>query len=376
MRVLLAPDSFGGTMSAVEAAEAVAGGWLRSRPGDSLTVAPMSDGGPGFIDVIAASTQGRRIPVRVPDPLGRPVDARVFLAGDTGYVESAEACGLALLTTEERDPLVGTSYGVGVLLMAAVEAGARRLVVGLGGSATNDCGAGMLAAIGVSVLDGAGSVLPYGGGPLASAARVTGAARLRDAALVAASDVDNPLVGPHGASAVFGPQKGADRAGVGLLDAALARFAGVLERDLAGCPAGLSLLPGGGAAGGLGAALLALGAGRASGVGLVSDLVALDDAVGGADLVVTGEGSFDGQSLRGKVVAGVALAAAARGVPCVVLAGQVAVGRPQATAAGVTAAYAVAEHAGSLAASMADPAGRLADLAAHVAAHVAAGRGR
>lgn len=367
MKVLVAPDSFDGTLSAVEAVEAIARGWRRAAPGDELVACPLSDGGPGFVDVLASVLDGRLVEVTVPDPLGRPVAARLLMVGDTAYVESAQAAGLHLLDPAERDPTRTTTYGVGVLLLAAVESGARRCVVGLGGSGTNDSGAGMLAAVGVTPLDAAGAALPYGGAALLALHRLDGVPGLRGAELVLASDVDNPLVGPHGAAAVFGPQKGASPADVALLDAALARFAAVAERDLPTAPAGLAVAPGGGAAGGLGAGLFALGARREPGIDLIRQLVGLDDALDGAGLVVTGEGSFDAQSLRGKVVTGVARAAATRGVPCVVVAGQASVAERDLTALGVHRAYSVAEHAGSVSASMADPAARLADLAEQVA---------
>ncbi|HEX6755740.1 MAG TPA: glycerate kinase [Mycobacteriales bacterium] len=367
MRVVVAPDSFGGTLSAVEAAEAVAAGWHRTAPEDELVLRPLSDGGTGFVDVLAASLDGDVVPVPTTDPLGRPVVGAVLVAGGTAYVESAQATGLHLLTAAERDPLVTGSAGLGTLLAAAAEYGARTVVVGLGGSATNDAGAGMLGSLGVLPLDAAGIVLPPGGLALAALDRFEGAPQLRGVELVAATDVDNPLVGPHGATAVFGPQKGLRPEDRDRLDAALARFAEVAERDVPGAPAGLATMPGAGAAGGLGAALYALGGRRAAGIELVGDAVGLDAALDGADLVVTGEGSFDVQSLRGKVASGVAAAAAGRGLPCLVLAGQVSVGRREAAAAGVEAAYAVADQAGSVEAALAYPHDRLADLAARVA---------
>jgi glycerate 2-kinase len=367
VRVVIAPDGFGGTLSAVEAAEAVAAGWARSAPGDELVLRPLSDGGPGFVDVLATELPGRVVPVPTTDPLGRPAAGALLLAGSTAYVESAQATGLHLLTAAERDPLRTTSYGLGQLLAAAVEAGAGTLVVGLGGSATNDAGAGMLAALGVAPLDAAGAVLPYGGLALAGLDRLEGAPQLRGARLVAATDVDNPLCGPHGATAVFGPQKGLRPADLPRLDAALGRWAEVAGRDLPGAPADLAALPGAGAAGGLGAALLALGAVRRPGLAVVAEAVGLAGVLASADLVVTGEGSFDFQSLRGKVAGGVAAAAVEHGLPCLVLAGQVSVGRQEAASAGVEAAYAVADHAGSVAAALERPSDRLADLAAHVA---------
>jgi glycerate 2-kinase len=367
VRVVIAPDSFGGTLSAVEAADAIAAGWRRSAPNDVLVTRPLSDGGPGFVDVLASVLDGDLVPVLTTDPLGRPTTGAVLLHGDTGYVESAQACGLHLLTAAERDPKRTSSAGVAALLTAAADAGARTIVVGLGGSGTNDAGAGMLAALGVSLLAVDGSALPAGGAALADLDRLTGTPALPAVHLVAASDVDNPLTGPTGATAVFGPQKGATEADVRLLDAALARWADVVERDLPGAPTGLADLPGAGAAGGLGAGLLALGAERQPGIETISTHVGLPAALADAELAITGEGSFDWQSLRGKVVSGVAGTAAANGVPCLVLAGQVTVGRREMAAAGVEAAYSVAESAGSVHAALEWPADRLADLAAQVA---------
>ncbi|SCL16434.1 glycerate kinase [Micromonospora nigra] len=374
MRVLLCPDTFAGTLSAPQAASAVAEGWREVAPADELLLRPLSDGGPGFLDVLAGAVPGRRVPVPTVDPLGRPVTGEILLTDDgaTAWLESAQACGLHLLAAAERDPKVTTSYGLGLLVTAAVEAGARTVLVGLGGSATNDGGAGLLTALGVTPLDATGLALPYGGAALVGVAALDGAPRLRDARLVAASDVDNPLLGLHGASNVFGPQKGADRADVLLLDAALQRWADVLERDLPGCPHGLGALPGGGAAGGLGAAVLALGGHRESGIGLVTRATGLDAALDTVDLVVTGEGSFDHQSLRGKVVAGVAGGARDRGLPCVVLAGQVSTGRREAAAAGVTDAYSLVEHfggeqRGGLTAALERPAEGLRALGARLA---------
>ncbi|AEV82533.1 glycerate kinase [Actinoplanes sp. SE50] len=364
VRVLICPDKFAGTLSAPEVAQAIADGW--SVPTDELVLRPIADGGPGFVEVLATALPGRRIPVRTVDPLGRPVAGEILYANGVAYVESAQACGLHLLTTEERDPTTTTSYGLGLLLTAAVESGAAQVVIGLGGSAVNDAGAGMLAALGAAPLDEAGYALPYGGAALIAAAALGGVPRLRQVALVAATDVDNPLTGLHGASNVFGPQKGATRQDVLRLDAALGHFAGVLEKafDLED----LAIRPGGGAAGGIGAALIALGGRVTSGIGLVSDLVGLDRELDAADLVITGEGSFDHQSLRGKVVAGIAGGARDRGLPCVVLAGRNETGYREAAAAGVTETHTLVEHFGSVRQAMAEPARGLRELAERIAA--------
>jgi glycerate kinase len=365
VRVLICPDKFAGTLSAAEVAAAVADGWHDTAPGDECVQRPLSDGGPGFLEVLGTALGGRRIPVRTVDPLGRPASGEVLLAGTTAYVESAQACGLHLLTPQERNPGITTSYGLGLLLAAAVEAGAAEVVVGLGGSAVNDAGAGMLAALGAGPVDQSGYALPYGGLVLGTAAGLAGTPQLRQVRLVAATDVDNPLLGLHGASNVFGPQKGASRDDVLRLDAALERFSAVLEKAFD--RQGLAALPGAGAAGGIGAALLALGGRVVSGIGLVQQLIGLDAELDAADLVITGEGSFDHQSLRGKVTAGIANSARDRGLPCVVVAGRNETGYREAAAAGVTETYALVEHFGSEQVALAEAARGLREVVARLA---------
>ncbi len=370
MRVLVCPDKFAGTMTAAEAAAAFAEGWREVAGDDELVLRPLSDGGPGFLDALAPAVAGRRIPVPTRDPLGRPVTGEVLMTdgpAPVAYLESAQACGLHLLAEDERDPRTATSYGVGVLLSAAVEFGAREVVVGLGGSAVNDGGAGMFTALEAAPVDAAGYPLPYGATPLLHAAGLAGPPRTRQVALVVATDVDNPLLGPEGATAVFGPQKGARAADLPVLEEALARWARVLEGELPGCPPGLATLPGAGAAGGLGAALLALGARRESGIGLVFRLTGLAAEVAAADLVVTGEGSFDHQSLRGKVVSGVAGVAREHNRPCLVVAGRVGLSEEEVTAAGVAGAYALVEHTGDAQRALREPVESLRSLAAEVA---------
>jgi glycerate kinase len=368
--VVVAPDSFGGTLSARAAAAAIADGWLRAVPDARLDRLPLADGGTGFVDVLQERLGGTLHAPQVTGPFGEPVTAPWLQVGRTAYIESAAACGLHLVPRDRRTPEVAggvTSRGVGELLAAARAAGCTEAVIGLGGSATTDGGAGMLAALGAVPLDAAGAELPAGGADLGRCVRLSGPPDV-GLTLVAAADVDNPLLGPDGAAAVFGPQKGADDATVTALDASLSVWAGVLA---AATGRDVRDEPGAGAAGGLGAALLALGARREPGAGLVRRLVELDaalDAVAAeGGLAITGEGSFDRQSLRGKLVTAVARAARERGVPCVVLAGQVGVGRREAAAAGVDAAYSASEHAGGVEASMADPAGTLSALAEHVA---------
>jgi glycerate kinase len=365
VRVLICPDKFAGTITAPAAAAAIAAGWRETAPADEIVERPLADGGPGFVDVLAHALGGRRVPVSTVDPLGRPADGEVLLVGETAYVESAQACGLHLLTKVERDPNVTTSYGLGLLLAGAVEAGATEIVVGLGGSAVNDAGAGMLAALAAGPVDAAGYALPYGGAALIGAAGLAGRPQLREARLVAATDVDNPLTGLYGASSVYGPQKGASREDVMRLDTALEHFAGVLEKDLG--VDGLATRPGGGAAGGLGAALIALGGRVVSGIGLVSQLIGLERELDAADLVITGEGSFDHQSLRGKVAAGVANGARDRGLPCVVVAGRVETGQREAASAGVSELQSLVDHFGSTELALAEPARGLREIAARLA---------
>lgn len=363
VRVLVAPDCFGGTLTANEAAEAIARGWSAAAPGDELVLRPLADGGPGFVEVLHTVLGGTLHECTVTGPTGEPVTARWLAHEGTGYLECAQACGLHLVGRTDPE-VAGTagSRGVGELIAAAQRAGMTEVVVGLGGSACTDGGAGMLAALGAVPVDASGAPLPPGGLALARCAGLSGTPQPR-VRLVAASDVEHPLLGEHGAAAVFGPQKGADADTVTALDAALTRWADVL----AGLGNDVRDWVGAGAAGGLGAGLLALGARRDSGAELVQRLTGLATALDTAELVLTGEGSFDWQSLRGKLVTAVAGGAAGRGVPCLVLAGQVGVGRRRAAAAGVDAAYAVAEHAGSLSAALDDPAGTLTALATHVA---------
>ncbi|WP_156758374.1 glycerate kinase [Actinokineospora pegani] len=340
MLVVIAPDGFGGTLTAPQAAAAIAEGWARGAPGHRLRLCPLADGGPGFVPVLHSALGGSLERRQVTGPLGHPVEAVWLRVGDTAYLESAEAAGLHLVPAHQRPGVceTTTTRGVGELVAAAVAAGAREVVVGLGGSATTDGGAGAVAALAGVDLSGV--------------------------RLVAAADVENPLLGPHGSAAVFGPQKGADAAAVDRLERRLAGWADELAARTGRDPRGR---PGAGAAGGLGFALLALGARTTSGAAMVSKATGLREAVSGAGLAVTGEGSFDWQSLRGKLVTAVAAAAAERGVPCVVLAGQVAVGRKQAASVGVEEAHAAAEHAGSVEAALADPAGTLSALAEDVA---------
>jgi glycerate kinase len=347
MRVVIAPDSFGGTLSAADAASAFAGGWHEVAAGDKLNLIPLSDGGPGLVEALALALPHPQLRLVLATGLsGLPRACLVVEDNATAYVESAMACGLEELHDSGGDVTTATTYGVGQLVAAAAALpGVTRVVVGLGGSGTNDGGAGMWSALGATPAD----TLRGGGLALRDLADLTVPPAL-DVQLVAATDVDNPLLGLHGATAVYGPQKGADQAAVMSLDTALERWADLVEAAV-GQP-GLRGQPGAGAAGGLGFGLLALGAERCSGADLVMEAVGLEAAIDGADLVVTGEGRFDATSLRGKVVSGVAQRAQAAGVPCVVAAGQAQIGNRDAAAHGIDEVWSVAEELGSVDAAL------------------------
>jgi glycerate kinase len=350
MRVLIAPDSFGDSLTAVEAAQAIAVGWQRVRPGDQLALAPQSDGGPGFVGVLA-SRLGELHTLKVSGPLTDDVRAEwVFdpVEPGTAYVECAQACGLALLG---GPPTVETarrahSRGVGQLIAAAVRTGAGRIVVGLGGSACTDGGRGMVDEL----------------GGLAAARE-----QLAGVDLIAATDVEHPLLGPMGAAQVFGPQKGADPATVAELERMLAAWAVELNASAGG---EVSDEAGAGAAGGIGAALLALGGRRESGAAIIAEHTRLADDIAAAELVITGEGRFDDQSLHGKVVSALAAGAASRRIPVLVLAGQVTLDESALRAAHILAAYSIADFAGSVRLAIDDAANQLAGLAERTAAQL------
>lgn len=356
MRVLIAPDKFAGTLTAVEAAEAMAEGWRRRSPGDHLDLAPMSDGGPGFVGVLHTALGGDLEVVTVPGPHGEPTPATLLLVDGTAYVESAQACGIELTGGEGVE--VASTVGVGRLVEIAVEAGARTVVVGLGGSGTNDGGAGLLHALGATA-DGRLDAGPLRLSDVTSVDLGPARERVAGVRLVAASDVDVPLTGLFGATKSFGPQKGVAEERIALLDGLLEQLAVATDRRL-------SLEKGAGAAGGLGFALMLLGAERRPGIDLVSEAVDLPGRAAAADVVLTGEGAFDFSSRSGKVPYGVAQVAAEALRPCVALAGQVLVGSREMRALGVEAAYSLVELVGQERA-LGDPAGALADLAERVA---------
>jgi len=371
VRVLVAPDAFAGALTAAQAATAMAQGWAAHAPGDLVTTLPLSDGGPGFVDVIAAARGGDLVPVTVRGPVGSDVPATLLVVGDTAYVEAAQAIGAHL--DPHRDPTRTTSAGLGDLLAEAVRAGARRVVVGCGPAAANDGGAGLLAALGAGVdprlMKGAHALADLPDDALSRLADVR--ERLSGVELVAATDADLPLLGFHGTSATYAQAHGATAEQAQAMESALGRYADVAQRSLV---AGRVLMgrgqagePGSGAAGGAVFALLLLGARRVSGVQAVLDAVGFDDHLARTDLLVTGEGTFGGGSLHHGVIATVAGAALEHGVPTVVIAQQVQVGRREALAAGVAGAYAVLERPGQPAAARTDLAGTLSIRAQRVA---------
>lgn len=326
LKIVIAPDSFKGSLKSPEVARAMAAGVRAALPDAVIVELPVGDGGEGTLDALVTATGGSFENHVVTGPLGEPVTARLGLLGDgeTVFVEMAEASGLSLVPAAERDPYRATTYGTGELIRAALAIGRKRLLIGIGGSATNDGGAGALQALGVRLLDQEGRELPAGGTPLRQLATIDlGNFQIPDGLeIIAACDVTNPLTGPEGASAIYGPQKGAAPAGIADLDAALAHYA-----DISAAKLGKQWkdAPGAGAAGGLGFALLAfLGARLERGVQLVLDAVQFESHLKDADLVLTGEGRIDRQTTAyGKTLTGIGERARRAGVPVLALAGSV-----------------------------------------------------
>ncbi|MFI8856348.1 glycerate kinase [Streptomyces prasinus] len=344
-RVLVAADKFKGSLTAVEVAERVTAGLRRTVPGLEVEALPVADGGDGTVAAAVAAGFGRR-EVRVTGPLGDEVTAAFALRGDTAVVEMAEASGLQRLPGGVLAPLTASTYGSGELLAAALDAGARTLVFGVGGSATTDGGAGMLAALGARFLKADGEPVTPGGAGLAelASADLSGLdPRLGEITFVLASDVDNPLTGPKGAPAVYGPQKGASPEDVRRLDAALAHFVKVLEEPAGARATEFAASPGAGAAGGIGYGALLLGARFRPGIEVMLDVLGFAPALERADLVITGEGSLDGQTLHGKAPAGVAAAARAAGKEVVAVCGRLALPPEALGRAGIRRAYALTD---------------------------------
>src|SRR6478752_7619989 len=362
MRVLIAPDCYGDSLTAVEAAEAIARGWRSGRPDDELVLAPQSDGGHGFVGVLAGRI-GEVNTLRVSGPLTEDVSADWVLdpaAPRTAYIECAQACGLALLggPPTAQTALAAHSRGVGQLIAAAVRAGAVRIVVGLGGSSCTDGGRGMIDELAAHARS------------RDKASLIAARKLLAGVELIAATDVEHPLLGPMGAAAVFGPQKGADPDTVRVLEQRLSDWAVELN---AAAGRTVSDEAGAGGARGIGAGLLALGGRRESGAAIIAEHTRLADDVAAAQLVITGEGRFDDQSLHGKVVSALAAGARTHHVPVLVLAGQVTLDTPTLTSAGIRAAFAIADYAGSVQRAIDDAANQLTGLARRTAEELGPG---
>lgn len=369
MKIVIAPDSFKESLSAPDVAAAIARGWQQVFPEAECLLRPMADGGEGTVDALLAAVGGERRECQVRGPMGQPVQAHWGLLNNgTAVIEMAAASGLHWVPREQRDARQASSYGTGELILQALDAGASRIILGLGGSATNDGGAGLLQALGMRLLDEQGRELPPGGAALAALDQLDLSgldARLLSVQVEVAADVDNPLCGPRGASAVFGPQKGATPAHVEELDLALGRFARIVAATLGEDHA---TFPGVGAAGGLGFAARAfLKATFRPGIELVAELSGLATAVAGADLVITGEGRMDAQTLHGKTPMGVARVAQGAGVPVIALAGSLGDNYQALYDAGIEAAFSLAPGPLSLEQAMAGAAGELQARAVDIA---------
>jgi len=361
MKIVIAPDSYKGSLTAKEACDAMKRGVLKAVPDAEVVTVPMSDGGEGTTRSMVDSLGGTMIECEVRNPLGIPTTARYGILSDgTAVIEMAEASGLTLIDREERDPMKSTTYGTGEMIKDALDRGCRNFIIGIGGSATNDGGAGMAQALGYLLLDMSGRQIPFGGAGLAEIETIDGSQadpRIGESRFTVACDVDNPLCGENGASNVFGPQKGATPEMIAVLDKNLSRFADIIERAL-----GIRVkdVPGAGAAGGLGAGMLAfLHASLKRGVNIVIEAVRLKDQLAGADLVITGEGSCDFQTVNGKTPCGVAKTAQEQGVPAIIITGQIGKGAEALYRYGVIGIFTLVngpvsldhaiEHAGSLA---------------------------
>ncbi len=357
LKIVVAPDSFKGSISARDLCRAVKAGVARVFPQAEVVELPLADGGEGTVENMVYATGGSLVRATARDPLGRPVEAQYGVMGDgqTVVIEVAQASGLPLLGESERNPLTASSRGTGELILDALERGYRRFIIGLGGSAVNDGGAGMMRALGVEFLDASGRPVEEGGAGLARLDRIDVSkldSRVGESEFVAASDVTNPLCGPRGASAVFGPQKGATPEMVGTLDRALQRYGEAIERQLGRA---VAEQPGAGAAGGMGAALAAfLRADVRSGIDIVMELIRFEERIAGADFILTGEGKLDEQTLSGKVIAGVSRRARNQGVPVIGICGTTDLSYEQEEELGIVAGFSIAPGPCSLEQAMAN----------------------
>ena len=368
MRVVVAPDKFTGSLTAAQGAARVAAGLARAAPGAEGVEMPVADGGDGTLEA-AVEAGYRRVPVRAEGPTGEPVETAYAERDGVAVAELADVSGLGRLPGGRLAARTASSYGTGQVIRAALDAGCRRVVLGIGGSAGTDGGAGLVQALGGRLAGEHGGEVGRGGAALAAVRSLDLAGlhpALATAEVVVASDVDNPLLGPRGAAAVYGPQKGASPADVAELDAALARWADAVRRATG---RDVAATPGAGAAGGVGFAVLAvLGATLAPGIDLVLDLVGFRAVLPGAGLVITGEGSLDGQTLHGKAPAGVAAAARASGIPVVAVAGRSLLSPSELEPAGILAAYALTDLEPDPGRCMAEAGPLLERLAERVAA--------
>jgi len=378
VKILLAPDSFKESLTAVEAARAMARGVRRALPDCEPRELPIADGGEGTVEVLVSATGGTFVEEEVTGPLGEPVRARYGVLGDgrTAVIEMAAASGLPLVPPDRRDPLRTTTLGTGELIRSALDRGAEHIVVGIGGSATVDGGAGMARALGAALLDEEGRPVPPGGGGLGRLERVDLASlhpRLARAVIEVASDVENPLLGPEGAARVYGPQKSATPEQVQILERHLARFARIVARDTG---RDVAPLPGAGAAGGLGAGLMAfLGARLRPGFDIVAEMLHLEEAVADCDLVLTGEGRMDGQAVFGKAPVRLARLARAQERPVVAIVGQLGEGWRAVLDEGMAAVFCAADGPLSLEDALGRARGLVERTAEQVARLFARGRG-
>jgi len=371
MKIVIAPDSFKESMTSLEAARSIEKGFKAVLSDAEYVNIPVADGGEGTVQALVDATGGDIVHQTVTGPLGKPVKAAYGLLGDgkTAVIEMAEASGLHLVPPGQRNPLLTTTRGTGELILDAAEKGVSTIIIGLGGSATNDGGAGMAAALGAKFLNRDGEEIENGGGALAEIAKIDVSGlnpKLKHIQFEAACDVDNPLTGPRGASAVFGPQKGANSEMTALLDQNLKHYAAAVKAEL-GCE--IDSIPGAGAAGGLGAGLCAfLKAELKSGVDIVLDTLSFSELIKGADLVITGEGKIDGQTVSGKTPAGVAKRARSENIPVIAFAGSLGEGCELVYDIGISALFSIVPGISSLENALADGSSNLTRCARNVAA--------
>ncbi len=349
MKILVAPDSFKDALSALEVCKAIQKGAQTALPGAEIVMFPLSDGGEGLAEVLAYHLSGEMISVTVDDPLGRPVNSAYFfsLPKKTALVEMAQASGLQLLKNHERNPLKTSTYGTGQLIMHAIENGAKTILLGIGGSATNDAGMGMAKALGFHFLDENGKELEPVGENLSKVAQISGSlSQKKSVQFEVLSDVSNPLFGSNGAAHVFAQQKGADEQGIQILDEGLRHFADLLEKQMG---KSIAQVPGAGAAGGVGAGAMAfLGATLKPGIEAVMDLTGFDDQLEDVDLIITGEGKLDGQTAHGKLIHGICQQAKARKIPVVAFCGALAASTAELEKLGIEAAFSISRAPQSL----------------------------